>query len=227
VQNYTCGYVDEEYLRWASRLLRHYCIEGQTEPLSARYSYSYRTDFLHNGDFAEGTQGWEVQPAEAGLVTTGTHAGYARMQGRMIPASGDHFLRTRRSARGPNVIRQQAVHLVPGKLYALKLVTGNYDELLAGQSTAVRHAARVTVDNVDLVQEKCFVDVRPNLYCYFIAPFSATNNFFFNFHRYVFRARTDTATVTITDWANEKDPGGPAGQQLMFNFAELQPYFDG
>ena len=29
----------------------------------------------------------------------------------------------------------------------------------------------------------------------------------------------------VTDWKDASETGGPAGQQLMFNFLELQPYW--
>ena len=35
-----------------------------------------------------------------------------------------------------------------------------------------------------------------------------------------------TPTVAIKDWLTDADPGGPAGRELMYNFAELQPYFE-
>ena len=46
-----------------------------------------------------------------------------------------------------------------------------------------------------------------------------------NSHRMVFRAKGPTAILTVSDWASAKDPGGPAGQELMFNFVQVQPYF--
>ena len=38
-------------------------------------------------------------------------------------------------------------------------------------------------------------------------------------------AKGEPATVTIKDWQNEKEPGGPVGQELMLNFAEMHPYY--
>ena len=45
-----------------------------------------------------------------------------------------------------------------------------------------------------------------------------------NYHWHVFRAQKNTATLTVSDWTTEKEPGGPIGQELMFNFIEIQPY---
>jgi len=40
-----------------------------------------------------------------------------------------------------------------------------------------------------------------------------------NYHWYLFRVKDTAARVTITDWESQNEPGGPRGQQLMFNFA--------
>jgi hypothetical protein len=45
------------------------------------------------------------------------------------------------------------------------------------------------------------------------------------FHWRVFRAKGTTAKLTISDWAGDSDPGGPIGQELMYNFIEIQPYY--
>jgi hypothetical protein len=41
----------------------------------------------------------------------------------------------------------------------------------------------------------------------------------------VFRARSETARLTISDWLSEDQAGGPAGQELMYNFIKVEPYF--
>ena len=51
-----------------------------------------------------------------------------------------------------------------------------------------------------------------------------------NFHWIIFRAKAETAKLTISDWTNQKEPGEPGGaiaQELIYNFIEVQPYFDG
>jgi hypothetical protein len=47
-----------------------------------------------------------------------------------------------------------------------------------------------------------------------------------NYHFRVFRAIGRTAGLAISDWASPEAPGGPTGQELMFNFIEVQPYFE-
>ena len=57
-------------------------------------------------------------------------------------------------------------------------------------------------------------------------PFDRENNLYVTYHRVVFRARGTTATLTISDWASETEPGGPIGRRLMHNFIEVQPYLE-
>jgi hypothetical protein len=38
--------------------------------------------------------------------------------------------------------------------------------------------------------------------------------------------RPGTARLTISDWADERNPGGPIGQEMVYNFVEVQPYFE-
>ena len=40
----------------------------------------------------------------------------------------------------------------------------------------------------------------------------------------VFRAKSTTAKLTISDWPAEKEPAIPVGQEQTFNFVEIQPY---
>ena len=47
---------------------------------------------------------------------------------------------------------------------------------------------------------------------------------YMNYHWRVFRAKGKTAKLTVSDWVSDTEPGGPVGQELMFNFIEVQPY---
>ena len=59
----------------------------------------------------------------------------------------------------------------------------------------------------------------------FFRGFSHFRQFYMNYHWRVFRATRDRALLTISDWSSNQNPGGPSGQELMFNFIEVQPYF--
>jgi hypothetical protein len=226
VQEYTCGYADDETVRWASRLYRHYCIEGNTEMLSKRYGFTYAPDHLRNPDFDHGTEGWEIKAAEAGSAGAKSFPGYGRFEGRWSEKIGDNFLWTKRSSKGPNIVRQEIRNLTPGKLYSMKLVTGDYGALQAGKSQNSKQALSVSLSDVTPLPEKSFVEIRPNHKENHLGAFDGKNSFYFNYHLKVFRANQTHATLTISDWQTDQDPGGPAGQELMYNFVDVQPYFD-
>jgi hypothetical protein len=79
-----------------------------------------------------------------------------------------------------------------------------------------QHAITVNFDNAELVPEKCFTH---------LAATKTDANRFLNWHVRVFRAKGTTATLRISDWADDKTPGGPIGQELMYNFIKVQPYW--
>jgi len=47
-----------------------------------------------------------------------------------------------------------------------------------------------------------------------------------NHRRLMFRAEEQTARLVISDWASDHSAGGPEGQELMFNYIQLEPYFE-
>ena len=46
------------------------------------------------------------------------------------------------------------------------------------------------------------------------------------YHWLQFRASGPTATVSLSDWKAAQEPGGPAGQETIVNFVELQPVYE-
>ncbi|HID07647.1 MAG TPA: hypothetical protein EYP10_10945, partial [Armatimonadetes bacterium] len=82
VMEYTCGYADEEFVRWAAMLYRHYCIEGNTDMLSKRYGFRYKLNHIENPDFAEGLNGWRIIPAQDGSIATKLVRGLSWLEGR-------------------------------------------------------------------------------------------------------------------------------------------------
>ncbi|MBM4085421.1 MAG: LamG domain-containing protein, partial [Planctomycetes bacterium] len=221
---YTSSYADEESVRWAARLYRHYGIEGRTEPLSKD---PYLLTHLHNPDFDEGMSGWTLSPAEDGSISAKTMSGLSWLQGRYPRTSvGDNFLWLRRSARKPNVVTQEVKNLQPGRLYSLKLFTADYGDLTQGKSVKQKHAVSIALDGVELVPDKCFQHAYPNCYSHHLPPFDAKHRAWLNFHQRVFRAKAMSARLTLSDWASSEAPGGDAGQELALNFVEVQPYLE-
>ncbi len=224
IQEYHSSYCDEENVRWAGRLYRHYAIEGNTEPLT-RDPYELR--HIDNPDFEDGTEGWSIREAEPGSVEVGKFSGYSWLEGRYPrTARGDTFLLMRRSAKGANSFSQEISDLKPGRLYSLKMITADYQDLLQEKSDKAQQAVSITLEGVDVLpgEENAFQFTFPNCYAHILGKFNAQYPYYMNYHWRVFRARGGKARLTVSDWVSDTEPGGPIGQELMYNFIEIQPY---
>lgn len=224
IQWYHSGYCDEESLRWAARLYRHYGIEGNTHPLTKD---PYNLTHVENPDFADGTTGWQIQPAEPGSIRTEKQAGYSWLVGRYERTiMGDTFLWMKRSANRPNTFSQEIRNLTHGRLYSMKMITADYQDLVQGKSDKKLHAVSVTLDNVEILTgpKKSFQFPFPNGHSF--GKFGREHKLWMNYHWRVFRAKAAKADLTVTDWKTPTQPGGPIGQELVLNFIEIQPYLE-
>ena len=226
VMVYKSSYAEEEAIRWVGRLFRHYCIEGNTEPLAPRYGYKYQLDYIRNADFDDGLDKWDVSEADAGSVKPVTMKGAGTLLGRYkAPGSGDRYLWMKRCRSRPNRVSQEIRGLEPGKRYSMKMIVADWQDVSQGRPEKKRHAASVRIGGVEIDAGKSFVsDVRG---IYRVGVFAGKESGpWLNHHRIVFKATQPTAQLTISDWASDAEPGGPIGQELMCNFVEIQPYFD-
>ena len=215
---------DQELVHWGMKLFRHYCIEGKTSMLTHT---SYVLPHLQDPDFDEWGQGWALRPAEEGSMEVRFRDAYGLLQGRwygalLPPENGNHFMWTRRSARRANAFSQEVRNLQPGRLYSLKMITANYQDL----SVSGAHAVSMKVDNVDPIPDKSFRAVVKQRYHTGLGYSADKNPAWFNYHLSVFRAKAETAMLTVSDWANDNEPGGAVGQEIIYNFFELQPFYD-
>ena len=117
---------------------------------------------------------------------------------------------------------------MPGRLYSLKMVTADHRDLVQQQQAKRLHAVSIRIKNVEMLpgKKKSFQAVFTNHYARPVGEFKGNKSFYMNYHWRVFRAKQTTAQLTVTDWKNATTPGGPSGQELMFNFFEVQPYFE-
>jgi hypothetical protein len=227
LMEWTSGYADEENLRWAARLYRHYAIEGRTEMLSPKYGFQFRLAHIQNPDFDAGLRGWEVKAAEAGSVDARTFGGYSSLQGRYPETSqGNTFLWMKRSGKAPNTVSQTIKDLVPGKLYSVKMLSSDYGDLLAKKSDAKTTGPNILITNVELLPAKFVEGLSAARWFQNVSGFDGKNPYWVTFHSRVFRAKAAEARLTLSDWAGEKDPGGPEGQETVCNFLEVQPYLE-
>ena len=218
VMTYLCSYTDEETVRWMGKLFRHYCIEGKSRPLCKD---PYALPHLRNGDFEDGLNGWAVRAAEAGSVAARRRSGFSWLQGRYPRTSqGDTVLWMTRSRRRPNVVSQAIKALVPGRLYTLRMYSGDFRDLSRKQT----HAISIELTNAAVLTDRSFQHLFRNCYSHHHGPFDRQRRAWMNYHWILFRAKGEKATLAISDWTGDDKPGGPTGQELMMNFIQVQPY---
>jgi hypothetical protein len=150
------------------------------------------------------------------------------MQGRYPRKNGigDAFAILTRNAKAPNTVSQQLQGLTPGRLYSLKLFTGDHADLRAGTVRKDLHGLSITLDGAEAQPggfSHPFIshDLPAQLAAY--ATVGGKPPFWMTYHWLRFRATGPTATLTLSDWTKSGEPGGPAGQQIMVNFVEIQP----
>lgn len=222
VTSYLSGYSDEETIRWYGKLCRHYCIEGRTD----RLTDYYQLDHIDNADFEEGLAGWTVSPAEEGSIAAGVADGLSWLEGRYPHTTvGNTYMSMRRCSGAPNSVAQTIRGLKPGQFYSVKMLSADKQEYDAGKSVKGPHALRLLVDGVETVEGMTFQFPFGSCYSHTCGQFSRDNPYYMNYYGTVFRARSETAHLTISDWASAEEPGGPIGQELMINFLEVQPYY--
>ena len=227
------GGASEEILRWESALYRHYCIEGATDLLSRRYSWTYLLDHIVNPDFLDGLDGWEVEPAGDGSMAPRYLERYARAQNRYWQRgvepdypSGNAYLWMQRRADRPNKASQEVRNLQPGKVYTAQMITADYLDIVGGKSEEKKHGVALTIEGAEIIPGGCYRSVPVSSpWTHAQLPFE-NGPAWFNHHRVMFRAMAPTARITLSDWASDLDPGGPEGQELMFNYIQVQPYYE-
>jgi hypothetical protein len=228
IQHYLNSYADEETVRWAARLYRHYGIEGKKSLLSDRYGFRYKLEHITNPDFDEGTAGWTTAAAEDGGIRPGKMDGWSWLEGRWRRTTkGDNFLVMKRGGAGRSSVSQEIRNLEPGKLYSLKLISADYQDIAGGVSDKNVPELSIGLDDVKLVRSKCFDNPIESCYDHNLGSFNRDHRAWMTYHWRVFRAKGRTARLTISDGAPDGKPLGPAGQEIMFNFVEVQPYYSG
>ena len=131
-----------------------------------------------------------------------TVPGFSQEQWR---GKGDECVSMRRSAKGPNRLAQTIRNLTKGREYSV----GFYSYNPKKDDPATRHGVRVEIARGGVLEPLCSQAVFERL----------------NWHFVVFRAQADTAELSLSDWRTASDPGGPAGQDLLYDFIQVQPYF--
>ena len=209
---------EEEDLRWASRLIRHYALEGRTGRLSDKYAFRYEPGHLGNGDFANGLEGWTVEAVEPGSIRSAKIKGLASLQGRKVKeAGGDQACVFKRCASKPNVLRRKLAGLEKGRLYSLRFALAPVADGAVKKDGRHSFVFNARIDGAEDVTAASpaakwgSVDRRSG-------ALSART--------LVFKALSDTAELVFCDWADSKTPGGDVGEELALNFVRVVPYYD-
>ena len=224
---WTSVLADEETVRFVGKLYRHYAIEGRTDMLT--HDPLFLTH-IQNADFEHGTDGWVLHPTEPGSIAAKSFPRYGRIEGRYMGLGrppdpehiGDTFLWMKRSAKGPNKFSQTIKDLQPGRLYSFEMLVCDYNDLVTPKPRTVEETksiSRVLIEDADVDAARSFTEVyasspEPKI------PVCIT------YHWKIFRAKTTTATLTVSDWQNPNQPTAPFGQEQAFNFIEIQPYHE-
>ena len=160
-----------------------------------------------------------------------SHKGYGVTQARRPHRSHTDmpFLWTKRSAAKPNRFSQEIRNLEAGRLYLARMWVGDYNELLAKESKDEPRAFSLRVDGANVWDDWYRTEFyRGNEFTFssYLPPFSSDNRYYFRIHQLIVRATGPTAELVISDWKSDAEPGGPVGQELMFNMIDVHPYFE-
>jgi hypothetical protein len=219
---------DEETVRFAGRLYRHYAIEGRTNMLTRDPLF---LTHIQNADFEKGTEGWTLRAAEEGSIAAKSFPRYGRIEGRYMglgrPADpehiGDTFLWMKRNAKGPNTFSQTIKDLQPGRLYSMKMFTCDHNDLVSPKTKKKEEAmgfiGSVTLEGLEVDAKRSFSEM------YSSNP-EPKIPVWITYHWKVFRAKGTTAKLLVSDWLGEKKPNDTFGQEQTFNFLEIQPYWE-
>jgi len=210
-------YDDEELYRWSFRLLRHYCVEGNTDLLSKAYDYNYAPGHLKNCDFIDGLKHWT--PAPTDLLRSDTFADYGKNSQRRWGASkgtGDSFCVFTRGEGNPSTLTQTATGLMPGQIYTLQFITADYKDMLTGKFDPKQHDLEAVLgEGAEVIPEKSyvFVDKRNS------GRKKDDGKVRVNLHHIRFKATAPSFTVTFTD------AKAATGTEIALNYVMLKPYF--
>lgn len=210
-------YDDEELYRWSFHLLRHYCVEGNTEMLSKKHGYVYAPGYLKNCDFIYGLESWKAAPTNS--IRSARLAGYGKnSQGRWgAPGgTGDSFCLFTRGAGEPSTLTQTATGLTPGQVYTLQFVTADHKDMVTGRfDPKLLGLEAVLGTGAELIPDKSyvFIDKRNS------GKKKNDGKARVNLHHIRFRATAPSFTVTFID------AKAALGTEIALNYIMLKPYF--
>ena len=228
---YSTNTCDEEQLRWVGALMRHYCIDGKREMLSASQGFSCNPGHLRNCDFDDGLEHWTPNPAQPDSIAHWYRKDYGRKLQKRVNdeglAIGDHAALFSRSLKGPNKLTQKATGLTPGRKYALRFTTADLDEIELPQGICVHYAFHAEISNAQILPELGY-DKHPQRMeeLWWVPKEKRRPRHDIVNHKVVFIPHDTEVEITFSDWQSEDEAGAPIGQCRILNFINLTPYFE-
>ena len=206
-------HANEEGVRWAFALLRHYAIEGRTDWLSSKYGFKYIPGLLANPDFEDGLAKWQANE----LVRADRLPGYGKgIQNRYgaPKGTGDNVAVFSRTADAYGELKQTMTGLVPGKAYFISFITADYNDVKNNAFNPRRQPIEYSLDNCEILRNTRIIARN--------TPSSdeKANKVRVNSTKLVFRAKAPTATLSFD---NKK---AQAGEETVLNYICVTPYFE-
>jgi hypothetical protein len=136
---------------------------------------------------------------------------------------GDTFLWMKRSKKGPNTFSQTIKDLQPGRLYSLKMFTCDYQDLIH-PSKRTKEEVHPFIGSISI--EGAEVDMKRSFNEAYSTNPEPPIPVWITYHWLVFRAKSPTGTITVSDWDPAQKPTETFDQEQTFNFLELEPYHE-
>lgn len=212
---------EEELRRWHARLMRYYVFEGGTEDLADKYGFLWTPGFVRNCDFAEGLEGWTVQPAEGGSVRADRIDKYGvniQRRNKVAAGVGDTVAEFVSDRHGTNRISQVVSGLIPGKFYSLLYCTADTANVAGTSDRASAYWIRARLEGAEEVRGLQFVHVRINKRA------RSGKKIHLKTCRYVFRATASEATLVFEDGPIEGRKAADGKSQIL-NYIVFRPYY--
>ena len=206
-------HANEEGVRWAFALLRHYAIEGRTDWLCRKYGFTYTPGHLVNPDFEQELDHWQSNK----LVRADTLPGYGKGVQHRYDApkgTGDNVAVFSRTAEAYGELRQTMTGLVPGKAYFLSFMTADYKDIKDNAFNPRRQPIEYSLDNCEILSNKRIIARgKPS-------QDEKANKVRVNSTKVVFRATAPSVTLVFD---NKK---AQAGEETVLNYICVTPYFE-
>lgn len=191
-------YTEPEILRWFSKLVQHYGVDGEKTLLSAQYGYKLYPGILKAHNW-ENAKDWKLSGGASLMAKKD-----ANIKQGYIPYTSVNFLRMELGAGKKPAATQVLTGLKPGKLYSIKT-----------QFCTPDNPAKSDI-KVDIKLENAeIIDVEKR----FLEDFTRRAPHIWNVRKVIFRAGKKPVKLVITEGE------GAAASTVIVDSVQAAPYF--